>query len=116
MSDATDAILDIQDALEEYGSDITLQIITQGAFNSNTGMKEVVIVPFLLKAIISTYSNKEAVDPNIHPKDIKFRFYSTQSIGYTDKILFQGDTYSIERFDKKIFQNENLIYTIQGRK
>jgi len=115
MSDATDAIADIQEALDEYGSAITLQIITKGALDLDTGRKAETIVEHNIQALPGTYG-KDEQNENVHPKDIKFRFYFDSEIGYEDRIIFQGETYGIEQIDKKILQNENLIYTIQGRK
>ena len=45
MSDATEAIKDIIEAINEYGSTITLNIITEGAYNPVTGDTDDTITP-----------------------------------------------------------------------
>lgn len=115
MSDATDAIIDIEEAILEYGSDIVLNVITYGEYNPIAGEGLKTTTPHVMKALPGNYTNKELQDPNVHIKDKKFRFYYTGEITYDDQIEFRGDTYSIERIDSKIFQDELLLYTIQGR-
>lgn len=115
MSEALSAIEDIKAALNEYGSDIILNIVTKGVYDPVLGDTANVITPNNVKAIVDNYNRQEIQDPNIHIKDKKFTFYFSDPIGYEDEIVFQGQTYSIERVDKKIFQNEKLLYTIQGR-
>jgi len=115
MSDATDVINDIQEAIDEYGSDIILNIITIGGYDPIEGEGSDTPTPHNLASLIADYTTKELESPNIHVNDIKFRFYYNGEIGYDDQIVFGGKTYSLENIDKQILQNENLIYTIQGR-
>jgi len=115
MSDATDAINDIQDALDEYGSSITLNVVTIGGYDPVEGEGLEIITPHNIKSLIKDYTTKDLENQAIHVNDIKFRFYYNSEISYDDQIVFGGKTYSLENIDKKIFQDENLIYTIQGR-
>jgi len=115
MSDATDAIADIQEAVLEYGSSIILNTIVKGAYDPAEGEGPDIITPHPMKSLINDYTTKELENDNIRITDIKFRFYYAGAIGYDDQIIFDGKTYSLENIDKKILQDENLIYTIQGR-
>jgi len=115
MSDATDAIVDIQEAVLEYGSSITLNTIVKGAYDPVEGEATDIVTPHSMKSLINDYTTKELENNNIRTTDIKFRFYYAGSIGYDDQIVFDGKTYTLENIDKKILQDENLIYTIQGR-
>ena len=115
MSDATDAILDIQEALEEYGSSIVFNSIVLGPYDPVLGEAPKIITPHPTKALISDYTSKELENNDININDVKFRFYYNGIIDYSDNIIFGGKTYNLMNVDKKILQDENLIYTLQGR-
>ena len=115
MSDATDAIFDIKEAILEYGSTITLNIITEGAYNTVTGDTDDIITPHSMKSLPKNYTSKELESPDIYVKDIKFLLYFDGEIDYSDNLIFNGQTYKMLNIDKKFLQDENLIYTIQGR-
>lgn len=115
MSDATDAILDIIEAIDEYGSSITFNKVTVGVYDPVTGDNTNTTVSTAMKALPSSYSESELQHDNIHIKDKRFRLYYNGTIEYTDTIVFKGDTYSIQAIDAKVFQDETIIYTIQGR-
>jgi len=115
MSDATDAIIDIQEALLEYGSDIILKKVTKGTYDPDTGEDTASITDIPMQALPRNYNRKEMEDPNVHIKDKEFRLYYNGEIDYDDKIEYKGKIYSLERIDTKDFQNEELLYTIQGR-
>ena len=115
MSDATEAIKDIIEAINEYGSTITLNIVTEGAYNPVTGDTDDTITPNPMKALPKNYTSKELESPNIYVKDIKFLLYFDGEINYSDNLVFNGQTYTFLNIDKKFLQDKNLIYTIQGR-
>ena len=115
MSEATDAIIDIQEALEEYGSDIVLKSVTEGAYNPVTGETTDTVVTTNLKAIIKDFAGEELINDSIGVKDLKFMIYFASEIKYTDTITFDSKVYKILNIDKTILQNTNLLYIIQGR-
>ena len=116
MSEATDAIIDIQEALEEYGSDIVLKsVTTEGTYNPATGETTDTVVTTNLKAIIKDFAGEELINDSIGVKDLKFMIYFASEIKYTDTITFDSKVYKILNIDKTILQNTNLLYIIQGR-
>ncbi len=116
MSDATDAIADVIEAIEEYGSTVTLNIITAGTHDTvNGGTTGDTTVPVSTKALPKNYTSKELQNTEIHATDIKFMIYHSTEIAYKDNIVYDGKTYKLLNIDKKILQDLNIIYTIQGR-
>ncbi len=115
MSDATDAVIDIIEAIDEYGSAITLNSITTGVYDTTTGLTADTVVPHVMKALPKDYTSKELDNKDIHINDIKFVLYFDGPIGYDDKIIFNSVTYNLLNIDKKILQDVNIVYTIQGR-
>ena len=115
MSDATEAIIEIKEAILEYGSTITLNIVTEGAYNPVTGESDDIITPHSMKSLPKNYTSKELESPDIYVKDIKFLLYFDGEIDYNDNLIFNGKTYTFLNIDKKFLQDENLIYTIQCR-
>ena len=115
MFDALDAINDIVEAIEEYGSTVTLNIITAGVYDTATGETTSTVVSFPTKAIPSNYTSREIDNTNIHATDLRFKIYYSGVIDYTYKIVFDGKTYKLMNIDKKIMQDTNLLYEIQGR-
>lgn len=115
MSDATDAIVDIVEAITEYGSSCTLRIVAKGLYNTTTGETSNVNTDVPTKCLIMNYDNKELESPDIHVDDLKFFIYYDGDVSIKDKIIFSGKTYNFMKVDKKILQDVNLLYTIQGR-
>lgn len=115
MNDATLAIQDIQDALAEYGSSVTLQLITRGAYDTTTGETADVVVNTPLKALPQNYDTRDIDGVKILATDIRFLLYYDGEIGDEDKIVFNSVTYNLLKIDKKILQDANLLYTLQGR-
>ncbi len=115
MSEALEAIKDIKQALNDYGSDITIKINVEGVYDPVEGEGLPSITNVVTKALVDNYNRMEMQDPNVNLKDKKFKLFYDGEIDHNDTILFDGKIYSIERIDKKILQNENLMYVIQGR-
>ena len=115
MSDATDAVLDIISAINEYGSSIVLNTITIGAYDPLTGETTNTVINTPIKAIPRAYDSQELQNTDISINDLNFMFYHDGEISYTDKITFSGKTYNLLNIDKKIFQDVTLVYQIQGR-
>ena len=115
MSDATDAILDVIDAITEYGSTITLKSITPGAYDTTTGETADVIADTITKALPKDYKGTELEAPDVYVDDVKFMLYTSDVITYHDKIVYDSVTYNIININKKILQDLNIVYTIQGR-
>ena len=112
MSDATDGI---KADINEDGSTITLNIVTEGAYNPVTGDTDDIVTPYPMKCFPKNYTSRELESPDIHVKDIKFVLYFDGEIDYNDNIIFDGNTYTLLNIDKNIYKDENLIYFIQGR-
>lgn len=115
MSEALEAITDIKQALNDYGSDITIKINVEGVFDPIEGEGLPSITNVVTKAFVSNYSSKELINPDIKITDTKFTLYYDGDLTYEDTIVFSGKTYSFENIDKQILQNETLKYVIQGR-
>ena len=115
MSDALDAIEDIKEALEEYGSNIELRQITTGIFNPGEGETLDTFVDKPLKVLIKKYNSFERQNTEIHNDDLKLMLYFDESITYDDRIILLSSPYKILNIDKKVLQNENLFYTLQIR-
>ena len=116
MSDATEAIEDIIEAINEYGSSITLNIITKGVYNTTTGETSDTNAPVTMKALIQSYTSKELQNTDIHADDIRFVIYLDGAVEYKDTITFDSQVYKLLNIDPKYLQDENLMYTIQGRR
>ncbi len=115
MSDATDAVLDVIEAIDEYGSSITLNSIIPGVYDTTTGETADTVTPHVMKALPKDYKGKELDALDVHVNDIKFMLYHSGAIGYHDKIVYNSVTYNLLNIDKKILQDINIVYTIQGR-
>ncbi len=116
MSDALDAIEDIVEAINDYGSSITLNIITKGVYDYDTGDTADTNAPVAMEALIKSYKSKELENTDIHVDDIKFIIYLDGPVEYKDNITFNGQVYKLLNIDPKYLQDENLMYTIQGRR
>jgi hypothetical protein len=115
MSDALEAIDDIVEALDEYGTDITLNIITEGTYNPATGSTTDVTTAVTTKAFISNYQDESQTNTEIKDDDVKFTLYYNGAIKSTDTILYNSKVHKIQSIVPKVLQNENLMYLIRGR-
>ena len=124
MSDSTDAIKDILEAIEEYGSDIA--IITQAQdipfgdpfydYDNADNNKGVETVSDTFKAIIkSEASSSLANQPEsvVGKYNLAITFYTTIPFNRNDnKILYNGERYEITYISKKVLQNLTISYEV----
>ena len=99
MTDAQSAIVDIQEALVEHGSAITLITVAQTGYDPATGATETT-VSTATKAIIKQYASSEVSQRIIGNTDLSsyqlsalFYFNGTVDVG--DRITFRGETMNI---------------------
>ena len=120
MSEATEAILDIQEALAEYGSDIVLIEIIEGDYDPISGdvLKVEVLTPtkaFLpSKMTSSLLSNSQIVTTSSF--DMVFQLYHNGTIDKSWEIEYNNHNYEIVLIDSTVLQNETLIYEIVAKK
>lgn len=124
MSDATDAINDILEATEEYGSDIA--IITQAQdipfgdpsydYDNSDNNKGVETVSDTFKAIIkSEASTNLSNQPEsvVGKYNLAITLYTTIPFNRNDnKILYNGERYEITYISKKVLQNLTISYEV----
>lgn len=99
MTDAQSAIIDVQEALAEYGSAITFKSITQGVYSPLTGNTET-STDTATKALIKRFASKELseiVKDNIavNSYELSAMFYHSGTVKLNDKIVLSGVTYNI---------------------
>jgi Mg/Co/Ni transporter MgtE len=114
MTDAQEAVIDIVEALTEYGSGISINVITEGVYDPTTGLKSKTTVSTNTKGLPRNYNSAELSD-KIFVTDMEFRLYFSGTIAYKDTITYQSKTYTIMNIYKKVLQNTLIMYTIQGR-
>ena len=114
MTDAQEAVIDIVEALTEHGSDVTINVVTEGVYDPSTGTKTKTTVSTNTKALPRNYNSDELSD-KIFVTDMEFRLYFSGTIAYKDTITYQSKTYTIMNIYKKVLQNTLIMYTVQGR-
>lgn len=115
MSEALEAIEDIKQALNDYGTDILLGKVTKGVYDPVAGEEPVSTSQIPIKAFVGSYSSQELMNPDIRATDKKFTLYYADGITYDDKIIFEGKIHHIVNIDPQILQNETLKFVIQSR-
>jgi len=124
MSEATSALKDIKQALEDYGTSITLRFVIQGEYDPLTGQTET-STDIDLKAIIK--NNKTEKDNNalqykgriegvVNSEVLELMLYSDVEPTKKDKIVFNNVEYDITKVTKSILQGTVLKYEILARK
>lgn len=116
--DAKEAIEDISEAIEEYGSYVTIRSVTkdQSTYDPRNPSSGIVNVDTPTKALISTEASKDL--KTSMPKEligtyqIAMRLQSTEVITKAHKILYDGKVYEVLYPSKKVLQNEVLLYEI----
>lgn len=120
MSEATEAISEISEALAEYGSDINLIQVVEGEYDPITGetSKVDLITPMKAflpnKATSSVISNSQIVTTSSY--DIIFQIYHDEEITESWEIEYKDDTYEIVLIDSTVLQNETLLYEVVAKK
>ena len=111
--DALEAITDLQEALEEFGSDIDIVTFTVGAYVP--GQPEVLIrneQP--VQAIPSTLSSNENLNNLVEKYEVAFKIDPTYLIDEDTIIAYKGKDYKIppKGFTEKVLQNTVIMYEI----
>lgn len=114
MSEATDAILDIKEALQEFGTDIVFQKITAGAY-SPTGTTTTK-VETNTKALIKKQATKETQRAFLGDYEIAFMLYLNFIPTKADKIKYKNEVYNIVYVATSTLQNADMKYEILGKK
>ena len=123
MSEALDAITDIQAELLEYGTNISIRTYTEGSYNSYTGSIETYTdVP--TKAFIQSVSTGQVLNSlmqnlastTIGDYDLTVKCCSSSVIDKSHKIIYNLEEYNIMYVNSKVLQDTTLIYEILIRK
>ena len=122
MSEATETIVDIQEALSEYGSTIAIK----KSVNEVRDAYGVVTTPAIpttenTKAFIGRYATNQLLskltDDQKQSYELSLRFYTTSVLNKEDyTISFKSSDYNIVIIDSKIFQDETLLYEVLVKK
>lgn len=115
--DALDAIEDIKEAIEEYGSDILLVTLTEGAYDPYTGAATI-RTEVITKALIKSTTSNESLAKAVDSYELSIKVYSDLEITEDNLINFRGNDYKImpKGLDSKILQNETLLYELLVKK
>ena len=116
--DAKEAIVDIAEAIEEYGSDVSVRTITkdQSLYDPRNPSAGIINTDVPTKALINTEASKDLATSM--PKEligtyqIAMKLQSTTPITKANKIIYDGKVYEILYPSKRVLQNELLMYEI----
>jgi hypothetical protein len=122
MSEATETIVDIQEALAEYGSSIIIKksvnevrdaygVVTTAATSTTENTK----------AFIKRYATNnifmKLYQDFINSYDLSIRLYTSQIINKEEyTISYQSQIYNIVDIEKKILQDEIIYYDLLVKK
>lgn len=119
MNDAQLAIIDIKQALEDYGSDIKIRTITKGSLadydprNPTSGETKIDVST---KAIVRTQATKDLAvtmpQDLINNYETSMVLYSDTNITKENKIVFEGLVKEIVYINKKMLQNTTISYEL----
>jgi len=104
----------VKEGLDKHGTSIFIRKKSNGTYNPETGMMEGATEETPVKALVRYYDTTE-LSENIHTNDIEYRFQFDGELGYNDEILYSGKVYKVINIKKMILQDNNLLYTVQGR-
>lgn len=120
--DALDAIKDIKEAIDKYGSGIKILTQIAGEWDSYGN----VIVPEGVseektKAIIKSSASENIVQKIMRwalseEYELSMKLYTSTELTKDKKIEFRGDIYEITYIDEMILQDTTLIYEILVKK
>ncbi len=116
MTDAQSAIIDIQEALAEYGSVITFKSITQGAYDPLTGNTET-STDTITNAIINRFASRELSEivkdnTTVNTYELAAMFYHASTVKVNDKIVLNGATYNIIHVSPLYLQDVIIKYEV----
>ena len=112
MSEATEAILDIVEALNEYGTSISLRSVSENSYDPYTGASTTE-VDTGLKAFISLEASRVVSQQFAkHTYDLALKTFHTEKITKADKIVYDGEVYNIVYVSSKVLQDTTLLYEL----
>lgn len=122
MSDATDAIIDIKDALEEYGSTITL--VKQGAEirdDYDNIITPATDIQTVMKALVGTSATDTTLGKLTQAQkesyQLSLRLYTTEIINQDEYFIkFRNEDYNIVFISEIILQDTTLMYELLVKK
>lgn len=119
--DALNAIVDIKEAIAEYGSSIKILTQTAGEWDSYgnivipEGTSEVITKALIGSSATDKLLTKLSGDI-LNSYSLSMRLYSSTEITKANTISFRGDEYEIVFIDEMILQDTTLIYEILVKK
>jgi hypothetical protein len=121
MNDAQSAIIDIKDALAEYGSDVTLNTITVGAYNPITDTTTSTTVSTPMKALIKHSATAKTAESfrlqnPTSSYDYALMLYSTIEPEINDTVTIGSGVFNIVFVDKLILQNTIIKFEVLVKK
>lgn len=115
MTDAQEAIIDVEEAIEEFGSTIVLNLVDKGEYDPNTGDYATTTTSVPMKALIQNYTVDELNRDDVGLDDVKFKLYYNASIENPCTVEYNGKTHKIISISSMVLQDLTIIYTLQGR-
>lgn len=117
-TDALEAIKDIKEAIEEYGSSIILRLETQNqaTYDPRSPDTGVTVTDTPMKALISTEASKDLATSM--PKDligtyeIAMKLYTTLELTKAYKIVYDGKEWEVLYPSKRVLQDTTLMYEV----
>ena len=120
MTEAQSAIIDIQDALAEYGSTITFKKASQGTYNPNSGAVDTyedvelkaIVRREATERVVNAFQDLSKIENSEASYDIALMFYHTEKPTKKDRISFNGDIYKIKYVSSTILQDAVIKYEV----
>ena len=123
-SDATEAIQDIIEAIEEYGSTIRIATETESGYDPYTGATysttyedtKAIISSLATQRVQEAFQNISKIEGVISAYDLSIKLYTTTELTKANKIVYDGNTYEITFISDKILQDTRIIYELLIKK
>lgn len=121
MTDAQSAVIDIQDALSEFGSVITLHKVVFGTYDPATGVAAETITTTNIKAIVTKWASEHVanafkmqseIEGTTSSYELALMLYHTEPIEKGWRVVFRGDTYEVIFVMPSILQDTIYKYDI----
>ena len=121
--DALEAIVDIKEAIAEYGSTITIKgNSTDAVYDSygNITTPAVQDPDEITKGIVKTEATVSVADAfsktNLGNYELAIKIYSPNIITKANSLVYKGNTYEIIFVSLKTLQDTNILYELLVRK
>lgn len=116
MTDAEVAIQEILTALDEYGTDIILIKVAQGAYNPSTGSTttetEIPLKALINKSASVTVSRQVQGNESLSGYEFSLMFYHTESPSTAWKVKYNNKVYKVTLVAPYILQNTTFKYEV----